>query len=59
MSLPEPVESALFANRTGRLGGLLRRIAAARYKPRPGRSYPRRSFTPVSPWGRNGRNRGV
>ena len=38
---------------------LLRRIAAARYKPRPGRSYPRRSFLPGRKWGPAGRRSGA
>lgn len=34
---------------------LLRRIGAALERPRPGRSYPRRSFLPARKWARNGR----
>ncbi len=37
---------------------LLRRIGAAVYRPRPGRSYPRRSLLPARKWARDGkRNR--
>lgn len=37
------------------LQALLRRIARAREKPRPGRRYPRVSFKPTSRWGPTGR----
>lgn len=40
------------------LGLLLERIARARYKPRPGRSYPRRSLLPRPRWGPKGRRGG-
>jgi hypothetical protein len=39
----------------GHLLQLLRRIGAAVERPRPGRSYPRRSFLPARKWARNGR----
>jgi hypothetical protein len=38
---------------------LLERIARARYKPRPGRSHPRRSLLPQRRWGPNGRRGGA
>jgi hypothetical protein len=37
---------------------LLRRIGAAVERPRPGRSYPRRSLLPARKWGRHGRRGG-
>jgi len=39
----------------GDLRRLLERVARARYRPRPGRSYPRRSFKPQPRWGPSGR----
>ena len=52
--LPQPTDQAL-----AHLRLLLERIAKARYKPRPGRSYPRRSLLPGPRWGRTGRRAGA
>ena len=41
-----------------RLRDLLNRIAEYRYRERPGRSFPRRSFKPSPKWGPNGRRGG-
>lgn len=41
-----------------RLRDLLNRIAEYRYRKRPGRSFPRRSFKPGPKWGPNGRRGG-
>ena len=52
--LAQPAEQALTHLRL-----LLERIARARYKPRPGRSYPRRSRLPQPRWGPTGRRAGA
>jgi hypothetical protein len=52
--LRQPTESA-----HAHLALLLERIAAARCRPRPGRSHPRRSFLPARRWGPAGRRGGA